>query len=125
MSESEIKHRGKPGQRGYHVYSCRCDQGCLEAGLKYLSKRREKDRVRRARERGDPDPEAAAFREVQAHSHGIAGYEKHGCRCEICVSAHGDRRDRERERTRVVAEPLDWSGLEHLKPGAGVRRRTG
>ena len=119
-----VRHSTKPGLRGFRAYGCRCDQGCAQAGAAYRERARERDRARRAeaaKTKGtddEPRPTPMNFR------HGVAGYKTHGCRCDICELAYADRRDHERERLRSVTEPPDWSEVEHLKPGAGVRRRS-
>ena len=66
---------------------------------------------------------------------GVRGYRTHGCRCYDCVSMYRDYKEvgniRYKERRRaaglVVREPelppVDWSEVEHVMVGAGVRRR--
>lgn len=65
--------------------------------------------------------------------HGITGYRAYRCRCEQCSTAgeayNAKRREAERNRKRterksVVIPEVDWSTLEHLKPGYGVSPRA-
>lgn len=114
-----IRHLTKPGLRGFRSYGCRCDQGCAQAGEEYRARARERDRKRRAEAPPPgPRPQLTNFR------HGVTGYKTHSCRCDICVLAHADKLEQDRERFRAPIEPPDWSEVEHLKPGAGVRRRN-
>jgi hypothetical protein len=115
----EVKHKGKAGYYGFKTLHCRCD-GCFAAGLKI----RERDRARSQAKR-----DGASGRPF---THGITGYRDHRCRCEVCSEAgarfNAERRARQREEPARVARkaieepPVDWSEVEHLKVGAGVRR---
>lgn len=102
------------GMRESYRKGCRCEP-CLEAGQGYLAAKRARDGRRRAKAR-----EARETGTLAVDSHGIGGYQK-GCRCEVCRNAS-------RERTRVNRArdlpPPDWSEVEHLMPGANVRRRA-
>lgn len=104
MSEHDYaKAKQGPSRMGYRR-GCRCLE-CVEAGQAYLAARRVRDRRRKSIK----DPEKVT-------THGIGGYQR-GCRCTECVRAARDARPRD--------EPsVDWSDIEHLKPGAGVRRRS-
>jgi hypothetical protein len=110
----EIKHKTKPGYRGYTVWGCRCD-GCVVAGQAYLRGRRKAEREKREQER------AERGETTKPYQHGITGYREHNCRCELCISAHWDILDKKR----VTPEPPNWDDVAHLRPGAGVRRRAG
>ena len=109
-----IKHKARAGLRGYKVWGCRCDQGCADAGIELAAKRREQERARREEARAERAAAPQAFR------HGLSGYRRHDCRCDLCVLAYAEYRERDRSEL-----PLpDWSELEHLKPGYGVKRRV-
>lgn len=102
------------GMRESYRKGCRCEP-CMEAGQSYLATKRERDARRRARAR-----EARESGNLSVDNHGIGGYQK-GCRCEVCSGASRERSRVSRARDLV---PPDWSEVEHLRPGAGVRRRS-
>jgi hypothetical protein len=112
-----IRHtKHGPGQNGYKNHGCRCP-GCCDAGAKMYERRRRTERERLAKiKNGDDEP-----------THGVTGYRQFGCRCEICASAgaHFNQWAKEHNvRQLNNNEPLDWSEVEHLKPGHNVRNRA-
>lgn len=108
MDHDYTKGPKGPSRNGYRN-GCRCE-GCTESGQQYLAERR-------ARERGTRSiPAPGESREI--HSHGVGGYQR-GCRCQICKADMKDLRS-----SRLPADPVDWSDVEHLKVGFGVRTRA-
>lgn len=105
----ELASKG-PSRNGYRK-GCRCDP-CIVAGREFLEYRRAADRRRQGKKVNEKDDRPPVT------THGVGGYQR-GCRCRECVL---DMRDLRRSRTPV--DPVDWSDVEHLKAGAGVRRRT-
>ena len=60
-------------------------------------------------------------------THGVTGYRQYGCRCEVCCAAGRDFNvwAKIRDPGRWMSlEPVDWSEVEHLKPGHNVRNRA-
>lgn len=104
------------GTRQAYRNGCRCDS-CVEAGQGYLAERRAREARRRERNKAALSPEKTTV----IGKHGISGYQR-GCRCADCVSDMTDARIARREKS--IAPP-DWSDVAHLKPGAGIKRRTG
>jgi len=112
-----IRHTKRgPGQNGYKTHGCRCP-GCCEAAKKMYDRRRRSENARKEKmRRGEVEP-----------PHGVTGYRQYGCRCEICMHAGREFNkwalDRDPGRG-AREEPIDWSEVEHLKPGHNVRSRT-
>lgn len=142
MSETpEIKHKGKPGYNGAKEYGCRCDQGCGAAHERIKAAQRA-----RRKEKSERDIDPSTF------VHGVNGYRTYRCRCDVCAAAgelfnreHREitrlRRLRKKEEAAAAAAELvpvverptvvvldtisgtvDWSTVEHLKPGYRTRR---
>jgi hypothetical protein len=126
----EVKHRSGPSASGWKRWHCRCP-GCWVFG-------QEINRRNRAREQAKRDGLVK-----MDFKHGLEGYRTHKCRCDVCSVAGKRFNDENRAAGRTrgkyrksrsknagpddiveVTEPeVDWSTVEHLRPGHGVRRR--
>lgn len=83
---------------GYSGYTngCRCEV-CREAKAAYIRGKRRRAALRRVlAERW------GLFYVAQGIAHGIAGYQDHQCRCEVCRLAKAEATERETRRQKVM-----------------------
>jgi hypothetical protein len=92
------------GLGGYRDYGCRCEV-CSEAGRAFNIENRDRARARRERKK-------AAMVEQMLREAALAQPANPAPIEAVLVDLS------------LVQPAVDWSEIEHLKPGAGVRRRT-
>ena len=111
-----VKHSTRgPSAYAYKTLGCRCPE-CYALGSGYRAKRRRDDAERIAARKAEGDI-----------PHGITGYRRYKCDCEVCReagAAHNRQRSEMAVQKRRESEPaeVDWEALAHLRAGHGVRR---